>query len=63
MTNTGVIYGKTNAIVKANGDIVTTNNYGILVNGNDRGEVVNLTIVNATPDKDNINLSKNEILK
>ena len=70
LTNTGVIYGKTNAIVKGNGDIGiekkgTANNYGILVNGNDRGEVVNLTIVNATPDEDNINdenLSKNQIL-
>ena len=68
LTNTGVIYGKTNAIVRGNGDIGTekkgtANNYGILVNGNDGGKVVNnLTIVNATPDKDNINLSKNQIL-
>ncbi|UYI77238.1 MAG: autotransporter outer membrane beta-barrel domain-containing protein [Fusobacterium varium] len=64
ITNTGVIYGKNNnAIKKYSGDIGASNNYGILVNGNDGEEVVNnLTIVNATPDKDNINLSKNEIL-
>ena len=63
LANTGVIYGKTNAIVRGNGTIGTSNNYGILVNGDDREKVVNnLTIVNATPDKDNINLSKNEIL-
>jgi hypothetical protein len=66
LANTGVIYGKTNAIVKANGTIGASNNYGILVNGDDREKVVNgLTIVNATPDEDNINdenLSKNQIL-
>ncbi|MEG9320881.1 autotransporter domain-containing protein [Fusobacterium varium] len=63
LANTGVIYGKANAIVRGNGDIGTANNYGILVNGNDGGKVVNnLTIVNAIPDEDNTNLSKNEIL-
>ena len=63
LANTGVIYGKANAIVRGNGDIGTANNYGILVNGNDGGKVVNnLTIVNTTPDEDNINLSKNQIL-
>ena len=66
LANTGVIYGKANAIVRGNGDIGTekkgtANNYGILVN--DGGKVVNnLTIVNTTPDEDNINLSKNQIL-
>ena len=67
ITNTGVIYGKDNyAIKRYSGDIGASNNYGILVNGNDSKEVVNnLTIVNAIPDEDNINdenLSKNQIL-
>ena len=64
ITNTGVIYGKdNNAIYKYRGTIGASNNYGILVNGNDSKEVVNnLTIVNATPDEDNTNSSENEIL-
>ena len=64
ITNTGVIYGKNNnAIKKYSGDIGASNNYGILVNGNDGEEVVNkLTIVNATPDENNTNLSENQIL-
>ncbi|WP_286082175.1 autotransporter outer membrane beta-barrel domain-containing protein [Fusobacterium sp.] len=68
LANTGVIYGKTNAIARGTEDIGiekkgTANNYGILVNGNDEKNIVDgLTIVNATPDEDNINLSKNQIL-
>ena len=65
ITNTGVIYGKdNNAIYKYRGTIGASNNYGILVNGNDGEEVVNnkLTIVNAIPDEDNTNLSENQIL-
>ncbi|WP_462351448.1 autotransporter domain-containing protein [Fusobacterium varium] len=40
ITNTGVIYGKTNAIKKSSGTIGASNNYGILVNGDDGKGVV-----------------------
>ena len=49
ITNTGVIYGKTNVIKRSSGDINTAYNYGILVNGNDGEKVVDgLTIVDRT---------------
>ena len=53
--NTGVIYGKANAI-KNGGNIDTANNYGILVNGVD-----GLKVVNAVPG-DNPVLNIKEIL-
>ena len=45
ITNTGIIYGKDNAIKNdADATIGTSNNYGILANGKDEKEVVNGTI-------------------
>ena len=44
ITNTGIIYGKDNAISDEDGNIGTSNNYGILANGKDEKEVVNGTI-------------------
>ena len=62
ITNTGVIYGKTNAIKNDNGTIDPSSNYGILVNGNGNNNKVidgldivdKLTIVNGIPEKNQI---------
>ena len=61
ITNTGVVYGKTNAIkndkdIQNNtGTITATNNYGILVNGDDGKKVVDgLTVVDETPTDNQI---------
>ncbi|MCF2674791.1 autotransporter domain-containing protein, partial [Fusobacterium varium] len=55
ITNTGVIYGKTNAINKNSGTIAPSSNYGILVNGDSNNDVVDgLTIVDETPKESEI---------
>ena len=51
ITNTGVIYGKTNAIKNKSGTIGASSNYGILVNGDSNNDVVQgLKIVDETPE-------------
>ncbi|MCF2674741.1 autotransporter outer membrane beta-barrel domain-containing protein [Fusobacterium varium] len=63
LTNTGVIYGKDNAIKNESGTITTAKNYGILVNGDDGKEVVDgLTVVNSASTKNQI-LNKGLIFK
>ncbi|MEH1739853.1 autotransporter outer membrane beta-barrel domain-containing protein [Fusobacterium varium] len=55
ITNTGIIYGKDNAIKNESGTITTAYNYGILVNGDDgKGVVDGLTIVDETPEENKI---------
>ena len=56
ITNTGVIYGKDNAIKNYDsGTITTAKNNGILVNGSDSNDVINgLTIVDETPEENKI---------
>ena len=55
ITNTGVIYGKTNAIKNKSGTIGASSNYGILVNGDSNNDVVDgLTIVDETPKESEI---------
>ncbi len=63
ITNTGVIYGTSNAIKKDNGTIGASSNYGILVNGDDNNSVVDgLKIVDETPEAKQI-LNKGLIFK
>ena len=63
ITNTGIIYGTSNAIKKDNGTIGASSNYGILVNGDDNNSVVGgLKIVDETPTNDQI-LNKGLIFK
>ena len=56
LNNTGVIYGKDNAIKNYYGGTITTaKNYGILVNGNDGEKIVDgLDIVDETPKENKI---------
>ncbi|MCF2674774.1 beta strand repeat-containing protein, partial [Fusobacterium varium] len=63
ITNTGVIYGTSNAIKKSDGTIDSSSNYGILVNGDSNNDVVGeLKIVDETP-KENEILNKGLIFK
>ncbi|MHD0318891.1 autotransporter outer membrane beta-barrel domain-containing protein, partial [Fusobacterium sp. THCT1E2] len=54
LTNTGVIFGTTNAIINTDGTINSAYNYGILINGNSLKKVVDgLTVVTSNSPKIN----------